>query len=130
LGGEHNYNNVSTYPFDQLLIRFHSHPTVHSKGDVTIGSDVWIGRNVIILSGVTIGDGAVIGAGSLVNKDVAPYEVVAGNPARHIRFRFSAVVIQRLLKQKWWDLPWKTLRERIPDLMKPPVGLRRNDKRT
>jgi acetyltransferase-like isoleucine patch superfamily enzyme len=120
LGGEHNYHNVSTYPFDQLLIRFRNIHIVHSKGDVTIGNDVWIGRNALILSGVTVGDGAVIAAGAVVTHNVLPYEIVAGTPARHLKFRFDALIVKQLMKLKWWDLPWKELRELIPLLMKRP----------
>lgn len=70
-----------------------------------IGSDVWIGHGVTIKSGVTIGHGAVIGAGSVVTKDVAPYTVVAGVPAKLIKERFPENVISRLLKSEWWNLP-------------------------
>lgn len=77
----------------------------YSKGDVRIGSDCWIGHGVVILSGVTIGDGAVVGAFSVVAKDVHPYSIVAGNPARMLRLRFSEEQIDQLLKIKWWDWP-------------------------
>ncbi len=73
-----------------------------TKGPIEIGNDVWIGQRAIILSGVNIGDGAVIAAGSAVTKDVQPYEIVAGVPARHIRFRFDKKIIQQLLRVKWW----------------------------
>ena len=79
----------------------------------TIGNDVWIGHNAIISPSVsTIGDGAIIGAGSVVNKDVPPYAVVVGNPARVIRYRFSEEKIQELLKSKWWE---KSLDELLPE---------------
>lgn len=68
-----------------------------------IGNDVWIGHGVIVLNGVTIGDGAVVGAGSVVTKDVPPYVVVAGNPAKVVRKRFAADIIDKLLLIKWWD---------------------------
>ena len=68
-----------------------------------IGNDVWIGEGVFIKAGVTIGDGAVIGAHSVVTKDVAPYSIVAGAPARHIRFRFDEVCVHKLLALRWWD---------------------------
>lgn len=69
----------------------------------TIGNDVWLGIRTIVLGGVTIGDGAVIGAGSIVTKDVGPYEIWAGNPARFIRKRFDDDTIEKLLESKWWD---------------------------
>ena len=70
---------------------------------VIIGNDVWIGANAIILSGVTIGDGAVIAAGAVVTKDVEPYEIVGGNPAKCIRKRFNEYTVEKLLKIKWWE---------------------------
>jgi len=119
LGGEHNYKLATTYPFDNLLIRFHEHgPTVKTKGDINIGNDVWIGHSAMILSGVTIGDGAVIGAGSVVTKDVEPYAIVGGNPAKLIKYRFSQERIAYFRELKWWDLPWNKIREMIPSLMR------------
>lgn len=70
-----------------------------------IGNDVWIGNRALILQGVTIGDGAVVGAGSVVTKDVEPYAIVAGNPAKVIRKRFDEETIEKLLELKWWDMP-------------------------
>lgn len=81
-----------------------------SKGDICIGNDVWVGANVTILDGVTIGDGAVIGAGSVVTKDVLPYRVVGGNPAKVIKLRFTEDQINKLLKIKWWDRSENELR--------------------
>lgn len=80
---------------------------------VVIGNDVWIGCNVVIKSGITIGDGAVIGAGAVVLKDVLPYEVVAGVPAKRIRFRFSENTISRLENIKWWDWSDKEIKKNI-----------------
>lgn len=76
-----------------------------------IGNDVWIGTGVVIMGGVTIGHGAIIGANAVVTGDVKPYEIVGGVPARRIRFRFSEVEIDELLKIGWWDLPVKQLKE-------------------
>lgn len=74
-----------------------------NRGNITIGNDVWIGYGAIILSGVTIGDGAVVGAHSLVTKDIPPYTIAGGVPARPIRKRFSEEKISELMKMKWWD---------------------------
>lgn len=68
-----------------------------------------------------IGDGAVVGAGAVVAKDVKPYAIVAGNPANLLKYRFNEYVIRRLLREKWWDLPWNQLREKIPWLMSSSV---------
>ena len=89
MGGEHRADFASTYPFNVLVKNFNyikGHP--RSKGDITVGNDVWIGFNSKILSGVTIGDGAIVGANSLVVKDIEPYAIYAGNPAKFIRYRF------------------------------------------
>jgi len=107
LGGEHRIEWVTTYPFNALFpehSKIKGHPK--TKGDVVIGNDVWIADGAIIMSGVTVGDGAVIGARSVVTKDVKPYEIVAGNPAKHIKFRFDEKVIKELLEIKWWN--WET----------------------
>lgn len=78
------------------------------KGDINIGNDVWTGMDVTFLPGVTIGDGAVIAAGSVVTKDVPPYAIVGGNPAKALKYRFTKKQIKKLLKIKWWDWPlWK-----------------------
>ena len=77
--------------------------SAEDKYIVEIGNDVWIGNSVIILDGIKIGDGAIIGAGSIVTKDVLPYAIVAGNPARLIKFRFSEHQIEKLLNIKWWN---------------------------
>jgi len=73
------------------------------KGPIIVGNDVWIGTRAIILSRVSIGDGAVIGAGAVVTKDVEPYEIVAGVPARHIKWRFPEHIRNQLLEIKWWN---------------------------
>lgn len=82
---------------------------------VTIGHDVWIGHGAVILSGRTIGTGAVIGAGAIVTKDVAPYTVVVGNPARPVRRRFPEPIAERLLALAWWDWDHERLRLALPD---------------
>ena len=106
LDGNHNTRRVTTYPFGHKHSEvFNSvdgsgHPT--GNGDVVIGNDVWIAENVTIMSGIKIGDGAVIGNNSHVVKNVEPYSIVGGNPARHIKYRFSENQIIKLLQIKWW----------------------------
>lgn len=107
LGGNHRTDWVSTFPFGHIhqnvFNKFNGegHPT--TKGDVIIGNDVWIGNNVTIMSGITIGDGAVIANNSHVVKNVEPYSLVGGNPAKFIKFRFTSEQIEKLLQIKWWD---------------------------
>ena len=94
---EHDYTVITTHPIIRKGISDNSRPIVF------IGNDVLISLNVVITSGVTIGDGAVIGAGAVVTKDVKPYEIVGGVPAKHIKWRFDESKRSRLLEQKWWD---------------------------
>lgn len=82
---------------------------------VTIGHDVWIGHGVIVLPGVTVGDGAVLAAGAVVSRDVAPYSIVGGVPAKLIRRRFSEDIAARLARIAWWDWPFDTILARLPD---------------
>ena len=82
---------------------------------VTVGNDVWIGHNAIIMPGVIIGNGAVIGAGAVVTKDVEPYSVVAGVPAKKIKMRFSDDLIDKIERSKWWDWDYETIKERLAD---------------
>ena len=77
------------------------HPTC--KGDIHVGNDVWIGATSTIMSGITIGDGAIIGAGSMVTKDVPPFAIVAGNPSKIVKYRFTEEQIEKLLQISWWD---------------------------
>lgn len=94
LGGEHSYNKVSTYPF---MVKYgYKQNESFSKGPVIVSDDVWIGFRSTILSGVTIGKGAVIAAGSVVASDVPPYSIVAGVPARVIKYRFSDEIIEKV----------------------------------
>jgi acetyltransferase-like isoleucine patch superfamily enzyme len=96
LGGNHPYQSITTFP---VKVKYLGHPKeAQTKGAITVGDDVWIGQNVTIMSGVTISQGAVIGAGSVVAKDVPPYAIVAGNPSRIIKYRFTESIIQKLLK--------------------------------
>lgn len=86
------------------------------KKRVTIGNDVWIGHGAVIMPGISIGDGAVIGANAVVTKDVAPYAVHAGVPAKFLKWRFDEPVRRQMLELKWWDWPHETLAEAIPDI--------------
>lgn len=123
LGGEHRSDWVTTYPFSGKVfnkvwpeaIGIKGHPK--SKGDINIGNDVWVGYGATILSGLTIGDGAVIGAMSLVIRNVEPYTIVAGNPAKPIRKRFDDKTIKALLKIKWWNWPEEKIRKNIKNLL-------------
>ncbi len=117
VGGEHFTEWISTYPFCVMFDDVPKIECVKTKGDVVIGSDVWIGTGVRILSGVTIGHGAVIGAGSVVAKDVTPYTIVAGNPIREIRKRFTEEQIQRLLNIRWWECSDELIDKWVPLLM-------------
>ena len=122
LGGEHHVEYVTTYPFSLLLDEAKNLPGYpYSKGDVIIGNDVWIGQDAMILSGVCIGDGAVVAGRSVVTRDVAPYSVVAGDPARHIKFRFSQDTIDALLGIAWWNWPASEIRKAWPLLQSPDV---------
>jgi acetyltransferase-like isoleucine patch superfamily enzyme len=104
-GSEHMTTRPSTFPFEALIFDPAGGNAAEAidKGVTTIGNDVWIGLGATILSGVVIGDGAVIGAGAVVSKSVAPYAVVAGNPAQMIRYRFDDETRRRLLALRWWD---------------------------
>lgn len=109
---DHPTNLVSTYPLRTLLL----HPEngdqdATSKGGVTIGHDVWVGARAMIMSGVTIGNGAVIGAGAVVTKDVAPYVVMVGNPAKAVKQRFTDDQIKALQDITWWDWPDEKIRK-------------------
>ncbi len=117
LGGEHNPDAVSTYPFGEFLTPELGAAHEFSKGDVVIGNDVWIGRGVTILSGVTIGDGAIVAAESLVTREVLPYQIVGGNPAGPIRMRFTDDEIAALLRIRWWDWPEAKVRTEARALM-------------
>ncbi|QHL89493.1 hypothetical protein GU926_17095 [Nibribacter ruber] len=78
-------------------------PDIFSKGDIVIGNDVWIGAHSIVLSGVTIGNGAIIGANSVVTKDLPPYSIAVGTPAKVIKYRFEPEIIEKLQQIQWWN---------------------------
>ena len=105
-GSNHAMNGVSTYPFKVFGKAWKdASMDVVSKGDTVIGNDVWIGNGVTVMQGIKIGDGAIIGTNSLITRDVEPYSIVGGNPAKVIRKRFDDSTIEFLLELKWWDWP-------------------------
>lgn len=115
LNSDHNLKTVSTFPFKVKILRSEMFEAV-SKGDIFVGDDVWIGLNAIILSGVHIGQGAVIAAGAVVTKDVPPYAVVAGNPARVVKKRFDEEIISKLLTINYGELDKKDIERSISQL--------------
>lgn len=121
LGGNHELGWATTYPFPALprlwpeAAGMTGHHT--SRGDVVIGHDVWLGSQSMILSGVNIGHGAVVAARAVVTRDVPPYAVVAGNPARVVKLRFDETRIEQLLASRWWLRPAAEIRKLIPVLM-------------
>lgn len=117
--GNHSMQSLSTYTFpifyeewglDGKAIR----SAWDNKGDIVLGNDVWIGYEAVILSGVTIGDGAIVGARAVVTKDVPPYTIVAGVPARPIRKRFDEETIAKLEALRWWDWDEEKIKRCIP----------------
>ena len=100
MGGNHNHHSewITVYPFAEQIKQ-----SYEPKGDTVIQSDAWIGMNAIIMPGVTIGEGAIVAAGSVVSKDVPPYTIVGGNPAKEIKKRFTDIEINMLMEMGWFD---------------------------
>ena len=126
-GGKHPINWVAMSPVfyegkDSVKEKFSTFKR-ESPLVTTVGNDVWIGRNVIIKEGVTIGHGSVIGMGSIVTKDVMPYAIVGGNPAKLIRMRFDGIIIDELIKSEWWDLDEDILRKCSKNIKNPKLFL-------
>lgn len=126
--GPANYrlSSVTTYPFHVFGGLWRQRTPDHLsqlpfKGDTVIGNDVWLGRQCVVMPGVKIGDGALVAAYSVVTRDVAPYSVVGGNPARLIRKRFGEELIALLLRLRWWDLPPDALAKILPLLCDPDL---------
>jgi acetyltransferase-like isoleucine patch superfamily enzyme len=127
LGGNHRTDWITTFPFGHInLVEFprgringSGHP--RGKGDVTIENDVWISWGCTIFSGVRIGSGSVIGAKSVVTKDVPPYAIVAGNPAKVVTYRFDQSTINSLLEARWWDHADSDIDRVVPLLQSAPT---------
>lgn len=124
-GANHRMCSVTTYPFNIMGGGWEKFsPELKDlpfKGDTVVGNDVWIGQNVTVMPGVHIGDGAIIAANSVVAKDVEPYTLVGGNPARFIKKRFNDELTGLLLKLKWWDFQGEKLAEILPLLCNPDL---------
>ena len=118
-GGNHLTEVISAYPFSvfgngwEKAMEGKSFP---NKGNIVIGNDVWIGHNATIMAGVTIGDGAIIATNATVTKDVAPYAIVGGNPAKEIRKRFDTATITKLIQLKWWNWDIEKITKNIQNL--------------
>ena len=117
--GNHSLRSLSTYTFPIFFEEWGLDAkdicsAWDNKGDIVIGSDLWVGYEALILSGVTVGDGAIIGSRAVVTKDVPPYTIVGGVPAKSIRRRFDGAVTERLEKLRWWDWDIETIRRSIP----------------
>ena len=117
----HTLKSLSTYTFPLFyeeweLEKSNITTAWDNKGNIVIGNDVWIGYETVIMAGVHIGDGAIIAARAVVTKDVPPYTIVGGTPAKEIRKRFDAEVIEQLLIQKWWDWSTNKIRQCLPHI--------------
>ena len=123
----HSLKSLSTYTFPLFyeeweLEKSNITTAWDNKGDIVIGNDVWIGYEAVIMAGVHIGDGAIIAARAVVTKDVPPYTIVGGTPAKEIRKRFDAEVIQQLLMLKWWDWSADNIRQCLPYIMEGKIN--------
>ena len=132
----HTQKSLSTYTFPLFyeeweLEKSNITTAWDNKGDIVIGNDVWIGYEAVIMAGVHIGDGAIIAARAVVTKDVPPYTIVGGTPAKEIRKRFDAEVIQQLLLLKWWNWSTDKIRKCLPYIMEGKMNelLTRNEER-
>jgi acetyltransferase-like isoleucine patch superfamily enzyme len=116
LGGEHAVDRVTTFPLRiTLKLPGAGEDGIPVKtGDTVIGNDVWVTQRTFVRSGVTIGDGAIVAAGAVVIKDVPPFAIVGGNPAKVLRYRFTPEQIEALLEIRWWDWPDELVVEATP----------------
>jgi acetyltransferase-like isoleucine patch superfamily enzyme len=123
VGGLHRVEWVSLYGLRAMLELPGAHEDgfTHGRGDIVVGSDTWITNGCTVMSGVTIGDGAVVGTKAVVAKDVRPYAIVVGNPAKEIGRRFGDAQVEALLRIRWWDWPTELVKERVDALSSPDV---------
>lgn len=125
--GNHSLRSLSTYPFPIFFEEWNLDAknitdAWENKGDIVIGNDVWIGYHALILSGVTVGDGAIIGTNAVVTKDVPPYTIVGGVPARPIRRRFDDDTAEKLLSLKWWNWDKDKIQKNIPAIQNGDIS--------
>lgn len=119
----HQMHGISTFPFSSMLGRFDEALTIFAdKGDTIIGNDVWIGHEAVIMPGVKIGSGAIIGTRAVVTKDVEPYTIVAGNPAKVLKRRYSKEDIEELLSIAWWDWDVSEIEKHVDVLLHGTVA--------
>lgn len=118
---QHRFTYCPEY-YDAAQVRDRAFFADRRDDRVVIGNDVWIGHGVTVLAGVTVGDGAVLAAGAVVSKDVAPYTIVGGVPARLIRRRFPEEIAERLRRIAWWDWPIETIMARLGDFQSDDVA--------
>ena len=113
-GNTHDYKRASAHPFTHLSsFGFLNQGGSLEYETITIGNDVWIGANTCILAGITIGNGAIIGAGGVVTKDIPPFAIAVGNPAKVIKYRFSDDIARMIIKAEWWNWPHSLIKEHI-----------------
>jgi acetyltransferase-like isoleucine patch superfamily enzyme/acyl carrier protein len=122
LGGQHPSNAVTTFSLESVFSGEKPASRRESRGDIVVGSDVWVAANALVLSGITIGDGAVVGMGAVVLRDVPPYAIVFGNPARVVGKRFSDEIIAELLELRWWDLDFAQVAQLRPLLEESDIA--------
>lgn len=120
--GNHAMKSLSTYPFPLFIDEWEQDwknltNAWDNKGDIVVGNDVWIGYEAVIMQGVHIGDGAIIGTRAVVTKDVLPYTIVGGMPAKPIKKRFDEKTIDKLMAIKWWNWPPEQVKENLPVIM-------------
>jgi virginiamycin A acetyltransferase len=123
----HSRKSLSTYPFpiffdEWALDKNEIVNAWDNKGDIIIGNDVWIGYEAVIMQGVRIGDGAIIGTRAVVTKDVLPYSVVGGVPAKIIKMRFDDKTVQKLQSLRWWDWPDEQVKEKLSEIISGNVS--------